>query len=377
MKHLSKEIINKALEYDIIKLIESKGITLVKHGAEYKTNCPFPDHEDKNPSFFVNPNKQLYKCFGCNRSGNAINFLMDFCGLTFYDAVKYLLELSGNDYLLAEKKEAGQSLKQLTIDNEQLTIKNPPKKTDTLKTENSESKSNNSQFSILNSQLLNRVIEFYQRTFKNSPDAQKYLIEERKIKGSEIFETFKIGYVDGSLLKTLGKKSNVKDELKTLGILTENNTEFFYKRIIIPIFNEQNEIINIYGRDISNASNSVKHLYLRGSQRGVFNFSAVKRSKEIILCESILDAMSAISNGFTNTISLYGVNGLTNDHLELFKENLVEKIIFSFDNDKGGNDAIPKIIDKLKHLPLKYSKIILPENSDLNEYFKIHSANEF
>ena len=377
MKHLSKEIINKALEYDLVKLIESKGITLTKHGAEFKTNCPFPDHEDKNPSFFVNPKKQLYKCFGCNRSGNAINFLVDYCGLQFYEAVKYLLELSGQSYLLAEEKELGQSSKQLKINNGELTIKNQITKTENLEIENSESKTDNSQFSIHNSQLLNRVIEFYQRTFKNSPDAQKYLIEERKIKGSEIFETFKIGYVDGSLLKTLGKKSNIKDELKTLGILTENNTEFFYKRIVIPIYDNENNIVNIYGRNFSNDSNSVRHLYLRGSQRGVFNASAVKRSPEIILCESILDALSAISNGFTETIPLYGVNGLTNDHLELFKENLVEKILFCFDNDKAGNEAIPKNIEKLKHLPLNFSKIVLPDYSDLNEYFQIYSANDF
>ena len=376
MKHLSKEIINKALEYDLVKLIESKGITLTKHGAEFKTNCPFPDHEDKNPSFFVNPKKKLYKCFGCNRSGNAINFLVDYSGLQFYEAVKYLLELSGQSYLLAEEKELGQNENAGQGEKGKAKSENANNNLNT-ETENVEPKKDNLQFTIQHSQLLNRVIDFYHKTFKNSPEAQKYLIEERKIKGSEIFETFKIGYVDGSLLKTLGKKSNVKDELKTLGILTENNTEFFYKRIVIPIFNEQNEIINIYGRNFSNASNSVKHLYLRGSQRGVFNFSAVKRSKEIILCESILDALSAISNGFTETIPLYGVNGLTNDHLELFKENLVEKIIFCFDNDKAGKEAIPKNIEKLKHLPLNFSKIVLPDYSDLNEYFQIYSANDF
>ncbi len=338
MRTVTKNIIDKALQVNLIDIIREKGIHLKNSGKEYSGLCPF--HKETNPSFFVNPTKQLYHCFGCGASGNAINFLVKHDNLKFIDVIDILLKRQGTSYL---KETASQK--------NQATSKTPFPK------------------------LLNRVMDFYHRTFTNSPDAIQYLSEERKIKNSAIFNTFKIGYADGSILKAAGTQS--KSNLKTLGILTKRGYEFFNGCIVFPILDEHKKCVGMYGRRIKAAKGKSNHLYLPGPIKGVFNSLAAKRNKEIILAESIIDALSGIANGYTNIIPIYGTNGLTEHHINLFKEYQTKRIIFAFDPDKAGNEAIPKVINRLKNLTLTFSKITLPDKLDLNEYFKLGKNGEF
>ena len=83
-------------ERDIVSIIEAEGVQLKREGAYYKCCCPF--HGEKTPSFVVTPSRNIYHCFGCGRTGDAISFVMEYRSLTFYEAVEYLAGKLHIDY---------------------------------------------------------------------------------------------------------------------------------------------------------------------------------------------------------------------------------------------------------------------------------------
>ena len=87
-------------ERDIVSIIQDEGVELKREGSHYKCCCPF--HGEKTPSFVVTPSRNMYHCFGCGRTGDAISFVMERRGMTFYEAVEHLAGRLGIDY---EKKE--------------------------------------------------------------------------------------------------------------------------------------------------------------------------------------------------------------------------------------------------------------------------------
>jgi len=111
------------------------------------------------------------------------------------------------------------------------------------------------------------------------------------------------------------------------------------------------------------------HLYLPGSRRGIFNRQAAKANKEIILTEAVIDAATLISNGITNTIPCYGVNGLTDDHINLFKQYDIQKLHICFDNDDSGNRGREAVTAKLQEEGFTVAPVTLPEHNDINDFF--------
>jgi len=410
---VSKEIISKAkASNNIVEVIQECGIQLIKENAHFKACCPF--HEEKEPSFKVDPKKQVYNCFGCGNGGDIIKFLIDYKKIEFKDAVNYLLRRAG--------------LEQLTIDNEQLTIKKQNPGTNDAEIENqnpepiqaankiqqSEPKKNSAPGTlhpepnlseIERITLLNRVAEFYHKKFSENEKAQNYLFLTRKIKNKNLANAYKIGFSDGSLLKTLENQPEYKEKLLLLGVIKQNEKtkqyfEAFKNCVVFPIFDENNNCVNLYGRKIEEGTKAqrdkgtksensnqlqnpklstvncqfptgIKHLYLSGSNRGVFNWQSVKQNETIIISECIIDALSFIDSGVTNVVSIYGTQGSVREHLELFKCYKTKKIYFALDNDKGGNDALIKFTELFSNeLPnANIYKINIPNAKDINEYY--------
>ena len=410
---VSKEIISKAkASNNIVEVIQELGIELIKENGHFKTCCPF--HEEKEPSFKVDPKKQVYNCFGCGNGGDIIKFLIDYKKIEFKDAVNYLLRRAG--------------LEQLTIDNEQLTIKKQNPGTNDAEIENqnpepiqaankiqqSEPKKNSAPGTLHPEPnlseteritLLNRVAEFYHKKFLESEKAQNYLFLTRKIKNKNLANAYKIGFSDGSLLKTLENQPEYKEKLLLLGVIKQNEKtkqyfEAFKNCVVFPIFDEENNCVNLYGRKIEEGtkaqrdkgtksensnqpqnpklstvncqlSTGIKHLYLSGSNRGVFNWQALKQNDTIIISECIIDALSFIDSGVENVVSLYGVQGSVREHLELFKRYKTKKIYFALDNDKGGTDALIKLTEIFfSEFPnANIYKINIPNAKDINEFY--------
>jgi DNA primase len=116
--------------------------------------------------------------------------------------------------------------------------------------------------------------------------------------------------------------------------------------VVFPIFDDNGAVVGMYGRRVSALAFGPDHLYLPGPRQGVWNGAAVKAYKEIILAESIIDAASFHALGRPNAVALYGVNGLTETHLALFREHRTTRVILCLDNDKAGDEARGRMKEK-------------------------------
>ncbi len=357
---ITKEQIESAKQSnDIVSLIKSRGIRLKKKGKNYIGLCPF--HTEKTPSFTVDPVKQLYNCFGCSNNGkgstggDVIGFVVKHDKVTFKDAIE---NLSNNSKpVTRNSKPASRNLKP---------------KPDILTPKNQK--------------LLKRVVDFYHTTFTEDDKALKYLADKRRITGlsenrtqacKTIFTDFKIGYANGTLLKTLPDDGDIINSLKEIGILNKKGNELFYGSVTFPVYDLNNNMTCIYGRKITDQENN--HMYLPGERKGVFNWQAAKLHDEIILTESVIDALTLYNAGYKNTIPCYGTNGLTDDHLAILKKYGVKTIYICFDADETGRAAMESIIPKLNDINITVYPVTLPDDHDINSFFSLadNSTKDF
>ena len=212
--------------------------------------------------------------------------------------------------------------------------------------------------------LLARVVEQYHATFCARPDAQDYL-RQRGLTDHDVLRAFKVGYADGSLLKTIPKTGEVREGLRALGVVTADGRELLGGCIVVPIPDPlTGEWTTLYGRGVK----TPRHCYLTGPLRGVLNFQAARSSGEIILTESVLDALSFHQVGIHTAIPLYGTNGFTPDHLDLLKRERVERVILALDGDAAGRKASAALREKLEALGLAVRVMPYPPNvKDPNE----------
>lgn len=324
MLYTEQELTALKASKNILELFREKGFHLTKRGRNFITLCPF--HQDKDPSLIITPEKNLWHCLGCGAGGSVIDFIMKHENLSFLAAAAQL------------KKESPI--------NVTLIKKIPPKR-------------------IPRAKLLERVVSFYERAFKEDKRGKEYL-QKRGIKNPAIYETFRIGFCNGTLHKSLPKEGEIIENLKHLGILQEGMRESFESCVVFPLLNETGVIVSLYARRITETS--IKHLYLTGPRAGLFNGQILKSYPEIILTESIIDSLSLYQSGIKNTIPCYGVNGFTNYHQEQIKNNKTQDIIIIFDNDVTGKEHALQIKQEIQNQVLSCEIKDLPGEKDINDY---------
>jgi 5S rRNA maturation endonuclease (ribonuclease M5) len=212
--------------------------------------------------------------------------------------------------------------------------------------------------------LLSRVVEHYHKTFCEREDAQAYLAK-RGLTDVDVLKAFKVGYADGSLLKAIPKTGDVRDELKALGVVTQEGRELLGGCVVVPIPDPlSGEWTTLYGRGLR----TPRHCYLTGPLRGVLNFQAARSSNEVILTESVLDALSFHQVGISTAIPIYGTNGFTADHLDLLKREGIKRVILALDGDAAGRKATEALKEKLSGLGIGVRVMPYPPNvKDANE----------
>ena len=347
--------------HDLKAVIESYGVSLKKKGANYVGLCPF--HKEKTPSFTVNPKTNLYHCFGCNAGGDVIGFVTKKENIGFREAFERLNNNGSSQRSAVSKqhkdKGNGKSITPL-----------PPASPLSLRGD---------KRGVTPSRLLNRVVSFYHKSFCEDQRAMEYL-KARGITDNSIFADFQIGYSNGTLLNTIPDEGDIMDALKQTGILNDKGREMFYGSVVFPVFDENKDCVGLYGRKI--ADGDPAHLYLPGQRKGVFNHQAAKRSKSIILTESIIDALTLYNAGFKDVIPCYGVNGLTEDHLSLFTRHQTKEIYICFDRDDAGEQGAERIREQLKEKSIEPYIVHLPvipdtqDKIDINSFFSFDLAQD-
>ena len=340
-----EEIERLKRETSLVTLVEASGVMLKPHGANLLGLCPF--HDDHEPSLVVTPDKNLWHCLGaCQQGGSVIDWAMKWNGVSFRHAV----ELLRNDPALAAS-----SSRPLKISR----VRRLPSPV---------------SLDVEDQQLLNQVIGYYHDTLKQSPEALAYL-EKRGLKNSEIIECFKLGYANRTLglrlpVKATKPGKEIRARLERLGLFRESGHEHFTGSLVVPVFNEQGNVTEVYGRKIRDdlKVGTPMHLYLSGPHQGVWNIEALQASKEIILCEALIDALTFWCAGYRNVTASYGVEGFTADHLAAFKRYGTERVLIAYDRDDAGEQAAQKLAEKLISEGIDCYRLHFPKGMDANEY---------
>ena len=138
--------------------------------------------------------------------------------------------------------------------------------------------------------------------------------------------------------------------------------------LVIPIVDADGVAVQLYGRKIRDdlRPGTPLHLYLPGAHRGVFNRPALQASQEIVVCESLIDALSFWVNGHRHVTAAYGVEGFTAEHLAAFKEHGVERVLIAYDRDEAGDRAAAKLADRLQAEGIECFRVLFPAGQDAN-----------
>jgi len=333
-------------EVSVQRLAEARGIKLKRLGADLHGLCPF--HDDKTPSLVITPAKNLWHCLGaCNMGGTAIDWVMRADGISFRHAV----ELLRADHLPSHAAPI-QPVKVGTV--RKLP---PPVERD-----------------ADDRVLLMQVVDYYSDTLKQSPEALKYL-SSRGLTSPEMIDRFKLGFANRTLGYRLPAKNraagaDMRGRLQRLGVIRESGHEHFNGSVVIPVFNSSGEVVEMYGRKITPnlREGTPDHLYLPGAHKGVWNEEALGTSKEIVLCESLIDALSFWNAGIRNVTASYGVNGFTADHRRAFEKHGIERVYIAYDRDEAGDKAAAALAPELMGLGIECFRVQFPKGMDANEY---------
>jgi 5S rRNA maturation endonuclease (ribonuclease M5) len=225
---------------------------------------------------------------------------------------------------------------------------------------------------VVSGPLLSRVVEHYHKTFCERKDAQEYLAK-RGLSDADLWKVFKVGYADGSLLKLLPRSGELKEQLLELGVLTKEGRELLGGCVVVPIPDPlTGEWTTLDGRGVR----TPRHCYLPGPLRGVLNFQAARSSSEVILAESVLDALSFHQAGISTAIPIYGTNGFTAEMLDLLKREQVRRVILALDGDMAGRKATAALKEKLTAAGLVVRVMGYPPNvKDPNEVLVSTNGN--
>jgi len=332
-------------EVSIERLAESQGILLEVRGADRVGLCPF--HDDTDPSLIITPSKNLWHCLGaCQAGGSVIDWVMRVEGISFRHAV----DLLQTDYQPAPSPR--RSAKRSTVQKLPTSLES----------------------SVEDARLVLQVIEYYHEALLQSSEAQAYL-ESRGIASMEAVTKFKLGFANRTLGYRLPAKNRkegaaIRGQLQRIGLLRTSGHEHFNGSLVIPIFGDRGEVTEVYGRKISEGlrKGTPLHMYLPGPHRGIWNGEVLEASREIILCESLIDALTFWCAGFRNVTTSYGVEGFTKDHLAAFEKHGTERVLIAYDRDAAGDAAAEKLAKKLMTEGLDCYRIQFAKGMDANQY---------
>lgn len=338
MAQIPNEEINKIQQSANIVEIIGSYLNLEKKGKNYFGICPF--HDDHTPSMSVSEEKKMFSCFVCHTSGNVFQFIQEYEGVSFIEAVKIVASKVGIE-LDAGYKETSRYDKHY----EAVELAN----------------------------------KFYQNNLKSADGvaASKYL-KERGI-SEEIIETFEIGFAPKSydiITKLLTSKGFDEQILLDTGLANQGNNlyDLFRNRITFPIHNPQGKVVGFSARIYENIDEA-KYINTRETnifKKGkiLFNYhraaQEARRQKYLVVVEGQMDAIRVYSSGIKNVVATMGT-ALTTDHIQLLKK-LNVKIVLCMDNDAAGEKATLANGEALTNAGIDISVLRLNGAKDPDEY---------
>ncbi len=205
-------------------------------------------------------------------------------------------------------------------------------------------------------------------------DEAKSFLARRKIDHPEAGETFRLGFGDRTLgyrlpNSQLREGKRIRSRLQALGVLRSTGHEHFRGSLVIPVIDENGQVGEVYGRKIRDdlRSGTPKHLYLPGPHRGVFNIAAFADTSELIVCESLIDALTLWCAGFRHVTATYGTDGWTPEHRAAVEKHGIGRVLIAFDADEAGDRGARQLAAELAETGIETFRVGLPRGTDVNE----------
>jgi DNA primase len=223
-------------------------------------------------------------------------------------------------------------------------------------------------------QLLATVVGYYEQTLAGAPEALGFLAR-RGIDHPGAREVFRLGFAN----RTLGYRlpgSQTKDgvavraRLQALGILRASGHEHFTGSLVIPVLDGAGGVGEVYGRKVAEhglRAGTPRHLYLPGPHTGVFNIAAFKETDELVVCESLIDALSLWCAGFRHVTAAYGVGGWTPEHQAAIAAHGIARVLIAFDADPAGDAGATALSAQLMGGGVECFRVELPRGADVND----------
>jgi len=303
---------------DIVEVVDRR-VKLKKTGKNYSARCPF--HEERSPSFSVNPERQFYYCFGCGAGGNAITFVMEYDNLEFPQAVENLASLAGME-VPREPARGGRDPVRQEESNKPLY------------------------------ELMEQVSRYYQAQLRRHPEAGRAVdyLKSRGLSG-EIAKQFGLGFAPpgwNNLHSGLGGGDALEELLLKAGMLVKSESgkvyDRFRERVVFPIRDRRGRVIAFGGRVLGDD----KPKYLNSPETAIFHKGrelyglyearqATRGLSRILVVEGYMDVIALAQHGITYATATLGT-ATSQTHLErVFR--LCPEVVFCFDGDAAGRKA--------------------------------------
>lgn len=339
---------------DMVELVREH-LPLKKAGANYSACCPF--HQERTPSFTVTAVKGFYHCFGCGAHGDQIDWMVEYLGMPWHEAVARLAERAG--VAIPENEDSERIKAKLKV-----------------------------------SKILSKAANWMHRTLMETDYARRYVLEERKLT-PEIAEQFLIGFSPKSLQTYLS--AFPQEEIEVLvqaGLLGKSEDGRMYPklggRIIFPIRDAAGWVIGFSGRALGDA----KPKYMNSPDSPFFSKRnevfrppevqrATRRAGRLFVTEGYFDVISLFDAGFPNAVAGMGT-ATTPENMETMFA-LSDELVFCFDGDKAGKQAAWKAL--LASLPFigtsdtrkgsrMVSFVFLPNGLDPDDFIRTHGKDD-
>lgn len=345
--HIPEDIIEEVKARVNVVDVVSEYVTLKKAGRNFVGLCPF--HREKTPSFTVNPEKQIFYCFGCREGGNAISFLMKINNMSFPESIRHLAGRMGIT-IPVRKVTGGERRK--TSEKEKLI-------------------------------RINRMAadQFRQNLMSGKGEVARRYLEKRGIDDT-VVKQFGLGYSPDEwrlLQNSFDGKGIARDLVRKAGliIIKDNGQSYdrFRGRLMFPIENHNGDTVAFGGRIIGDGEpkylNSPESpIYIKGKTLyGLYKTkNEIKRKDEAIIVEGYLDLFSLWSAGIGNVVATLGT-ALTKEQIELIRR-FTRNVSIIFDPDEAGKSAVERSLKLFLEEEIRARVVILPGGYDPDEYVR-------
>lgn len=341
---ITSKTIEKILDTAQIEDVVGDFVNLKRAGSIFKGLCPF--HQERTPSFTVNPTKNFFKCYGCNRGGDAIQFIREHEGLSYPEAIKYLAK----KYHI-EVEETGESY-----------IKDPEDQT-------------REELMV----ITQFARDFYQQQIFTEGEGKNIGLAYFKERGlrENIIKKFELGYAfsSGSHFILEATRLGYKMELlQKAGLVTKGNRDFFWERVMFTIHSVSGKPIAFAGR-IMGAGKGPK--YINSPETPIYSKTktlyglyqarqAIRRDDNCYLVEGYTDVLSLVQGGIENVVASSGT-ALTVEQILLIKR-FTSNITILYDGDSAGLKAAMRGLNLVLEQDMNVRLVMLPEGQDPDSY---------